>query len=343
MKKFLLPENGNFYKANLHSHSTFSDGKLTPEEMKKVYMEKGYSIIAYTDHNVFIPQHDKLSDENFLALNGYELNVDEEGDDFCDLKTCHFCLIALEPDNTAQVCFHREKYLHPTHEGLHKHLVKYDEKTVDYERAYTPECINEMMKIGRDNGFFITYNHPVWSLEGYNEYMSFNEMNAFEICNFGCEVVGYAEYNEKEYDEMLRGGKRIYCVATDDNHNHHPMDSRDCDSFGGFTVFKADKLEYKTITDALVRGDFYASQGPEIYDLWIEDDMINITCSDADRIYLTTGRRGSKIAFAEKGGVINSASFKFNKEKDGYLRITVVDKGGYHANTNAYFLDEIYK
>ena len=33
MKKYLLPENGQFYKANLHCHSTVSDGHLTPEEM----------------------------------------------------------------------------------------------------------------------------------------------------------------------------------------------------------------------------------------------------------------------------------------------------------------------
>ena len=35
MRKYLLPENGNFYKANLHCHSTVSDGTLTPEEMKE--------------------------------------------------------------------------------------------------------------------------------------------------------------------------------------------------------------------------------------------------------------------------------------------------------------------
>ena len=46
MHKYLLPEKGKFYKANLHSHSTVSDGHWTPEEMKQRYMEKGYSIIA---------------------------------------------------------------------------------------------------------------------------------------------------------------------------------------------------------------------------------------------------------------------------------------------------------
>ncbi len=58
MKKYLLPENGSFYKANLHCHSTVSDAKLTPEEIKKAYMEHGYSIVAYTDHDVLVPHND---------------------------------------------------------------------------------------------------------------------------------------------------------------------------------------------------------------------------------------------------------------------------------------------
>ena len=46
MKKYLLPEKGQFYKANLHCHSTVSDGHLTPEEIKKHYMAHGYSVVA---------------------------------------------------------------------------------------------------------------------------------------------------------------------------------------------------------------------------------------------------------------------------------------------------------
>ena len=38
MRKYLLPESGNFYKANLHCHSIVSDGKLSPAELKKIYM-----------------------------------------------------------------------------------------------------------------------------------------------------------------------------------------------------------------------------------------------------------------------------------------------------------------
>ena len=42
----LIPETGTFYKANLHCHTIHSDGRLTPEEVKKAYMDEGYSVVA---------------------------------------------------------------------------------------------------------------------------------------------------------------------------------------------------------------------------------------------------------------------------------------------------------
>lgn len=152
IKKYLLPESGNFYKANLHCHSTVSDGRLTPAELKDAYMAQGYSIIAYTDHDVMLA-HDELTDENFLALHGYEMEIDEKKDaSFKFRKTCHMCLIALDPDNVKQVCWHREKYLFG-HSVEHRGEVQFDPNTPDFEREYTPECINTMMRIGRENGF----------------------------------------------------------------------------------------------------------------------------------------------------------------------------------------------
>ena len=58
MKEYILPQNGNFYRANLHCHSTLSDGKLTPEELKEIYKSAGYSVLAYSDHNVLIDHSD---------------------------------------------------------------------------------------------------------------------------------------------------------------------------------------------------------------------------------------------------------------------------------------------
>ena len=66
MKKMLISKEKNFYKANLHCHSTVSDGSKTPAELKEMYMQRGYSIIAYTDHDILI-SHQDLTDEKFLA------------------------------------------------------------------------------------------------------------------------------------------------------------------------------------------------------------------------------------------------------------------------------------
>lgn len=348
MKKYLLPKEGRFYKANLHCHTTYSDAILSPEEVKKAYMERGYSIVAYTDHDILI-SHQDLKDDNFLPLNGYEIEVTEGyenlevsfDDSFKSKKSCHICLIALSPDNLKQVCWHREAYLFG-HSLEHKDEVVFDETKPDYVRTYSSECISDIMREARENGFFVTYNHPVWSQESFPEYMSYNHMHAMEIYNHSSIVFGYDEYSPQAYDDVLRNGKRIFCIAADDNHNGFPFESRKCDSFGGFTMIKAEKLEYTSVTGALEKGNFYASTGPEIYELYIEGNTVYIKCSPADRIVLSTGRRRADIKYCEIDSFITEASFDIFPE-DKYVRFTVVDKNEKRANTNAYFTDEILK
>lgn len=38
----------------MHMHTTVSDGPMTPEEVKAAYKERGYSIVAFTDHEVIV-------------------------------------------------------------------------------------------------------------------------------------------------------------------------------------------------------------------------------------------------------------------------------------------------
>ena len=45
MKKYLLPKNGKFYKANLHMHTTISDGAMTPEETKEAFLKEHGKLI----------------------------------------------------------------------------------------------------------------------------------------------------------------------------------------------------------------------------------------------------------------------------------------------------------
>lgn len=54
MKTILLDSSKPFFKANLHCHSTLSDGIMSPERLKAVYRANGYSILAITDHEHII-------------------------------------------------------------------------------------------------------------------------------------------------------------------------------------------------------------------------------------------------------------------------------------------------
>ena len=334
MKKYLLPPTGDFYKTNLHCHTTFSDGKTTPEQVKDYYKKHGYNAIAFTDHDILIA-HDELNDDEFIALHGFEVEINESaptGTPFKFIKTCHICFVALEPDNMVQPLWHRSKYLFG-HAPEHRNEVIFDENEPDFEREYTGERISEMMRIGREKGFFVTYNHPTWSMESYPEYTGYNGMYAMEIINHECCTAGYDDHNERVYDDMLRAGKRIYCIAADDNHNYDSM----C---GGFTMIKADKLEYKALTDALVKGNFYCSEGPEIKELWIEDGKVHIETSEAAEIRINYGYRRAARVIEKDGIAVTDATFPFDTD-DIYFRITVKDKSGKFAYTNAYFIDEL--
>ena len=97
-RRYLLPADGNFYKTSMHTHTTISDGRLTPEEVKEIYQSMGYSVVAYTDHSRLV-QHNDLTDENFLAINAYEYEV--FGDGCC----YHLNFYAKTPDVEKQVAF----------------------------------------------------------------------------------------------------------------------------------------------------------------------------------------------------------------------------------------------
>jgi len=69
------------YSGNTHSHSTYSDGKSTLEENRRVMMENGHSFIYATDHNT-TAHHAELKEyeakgieENFLHIPGWEFTT----------------------------------------------------------------------------------------------------------------------------------------------------------------------------------------------------------------------------------------------------------------------------
>ncbi len=339
MKRFLLPEKGCFYKANLHCHTTFSDGAKTPTEVKEIYKNLGYSVLAITDHEVFIP-HDELTDEDFLCLHGFEMDVGQKDNPenlpFRCVKSCHIGFIATDPEYLLQPCYNREKYVYGG--GLqHRDEIKFDEALPDYIRDVTPEIITDIMTTGREKDFFVTYNHPTWNGQSYDEYISFFGMHAVEIFNSGCRVAGFCDNDIRVYDDFLRSGRALFCIGGDDNHNHFEPSSRKYDSGLSFTMIKAEKLDYKAVTSALIKGDFYATQGPEIYELYFEDGKVYVSCSSADSICCNYGIRRAEIVYDSSSAVFTLAP------EDKFFRITVTDKNGLKACTNGYFTKDLFE
>ena len=341
MRKNLFPESGKFYKANLHTHTVLSDGRKTAEEVKELYRSLGYSIVAYTDHDVMIP-HNDLRDESFLPLVGveYEINQYNSYPGKPGAKTCHICFIAPTADTVVQPWWN-QRYAYVGNAAASASHVVFDPEQPPYERDYSPEFINKLVADMRSRGFFVTYNHPAWSLENYNDYTEYKNFSAMEIYNFGAAALGITAYSPTVYDEMLRSGcGKLYAIAADDNHNKFPQESGSGDSGGGFVMIKAEELEYGAVMSALKNGYFYASRGPIINELYIEDGKIHISTSPAAEIDFSTGARLSRAVFAAPGETVTEAEFNL-KDVRGYFRITVVDREGKTANTSAYFEEDI--
>lgn len=312
----LLPSSGRFYKANLHSHTIYSDGKLTAQESKQAYRAQGYSVMAFTDHRTY-QWHRELCDDTFVALAAYEVDINEHfkvPGDFSHVKTYHINLYDAQPE------LYQEEKL----------------QSILPERRYGDvSYINEFIDKMKQYGFFACYNHPYWSLQNYDDYKDLRGFWGMEIYNYGCEHDGLYGYHPQCYDEMLRLGNRLFCVSTDDNHNTYPFGDPLCDSFGGFTMIKADRLDYRSVIDALLKGNFYSSMGPEIRELYVEDDVLYVKTSPVEKIFVMMEGRNCYRKLAGVGEVLTEASFPL-KGDEGYIRVDCRDHHGLHANSNAY-------
>ena len=315
--QILLPE-GTYYKANLHCHTTLSDGHLTPQQVKEEYQKQGYSIIAYTDHRKYV-HHTELDDENFLSLAALEVDVTEEPTENREwpvLKCYHLNLFDTNPaqEKPADLL---PKFPYGDLEGLNRY-------------------IQQM----RESGFLVCYNHAYWSLQDWRDYSGLKGLFAMEIYNHGCEHDGLYGFNPQVYDEMLRAGQRLYALSTDDNHDTRPIGDPLNDSFGGFVQIAAKELTYPAVMEALQAGRFYWSQGPQILGLSIEGGALKVKTSPVEKIFVTVEGRNSYKAVVAPGESLTEATFPLSG-KEGWFRIQVRDSRGLFAGSNAYFIDQL--
>lgn len=335
-RKYLIAPGGNFYKAAMHTHSTVSDGRCTPAEVKEIYKSMGYSVVAFTDHSRMVC-HNDLTDSDFLAINGYEFDVTQTIPGYKS-RCYHLNFYAKTPDIDYHVMFDPTTVTWCYSEDEIK-TFKYKGEIVHNE--YSIEFVNKAIKEANDNGFLVCYNHPVWSRQYEPDFLPLEGLFAFEIYNHGAQLDDYNGFNPHMYTSMVSTGKLPGCFATDDSHMVESKDptSPHCDAGGGYIMIKAEELTYEAIISALENRDFYASTGVEIQELYIEYGNVYIRTSPCKQITMITDTKYRQTRRA-KGNELTEAVLEFDEDSKVFW-IMCEDENGKIGATCAHPVEPI--
>ncbi|MEM7225263.1 MAG: CehA/McbA family metallohydrolase [Pseudomonadota bacterium] len=254
MRNLPFAHTGRFYRGNLHTHSTNSDGDHPPHQVIDFYRDNGYHFLALTDH--------------FLEMYGWKIS------DTRDLRSEHFTtLIAAElhaPATSLGELWHIKAI------GL----------PLDFAKPVHGESGPEIARRASRAGAFIGIVHPSWYGLTVEDARQIPFANAVEIYNHGSAVEVDRGSDWPFCDLLLNGGWRLTGYASDDAHHL----THDC--LGGWVQVKAESLEPEALLEALKDGRYYSSQGPEIHDIRISNGDVTVACSPASTIAISG--RGSR-------------------------------------------------
>lgn len=295
-----------FLKGALHCHTTRSDGKGTPEEVIRLHHDNGYQFMALTDHNI-INHINHCPDVPMTMLSGVERDFRLPGRAFDKPHCVHIVGLGVPHDPAAP-----GQDARPEHAGRGENAID-AQGMIDQLHSWNMKTI---------------YAHPEWSATTYRDYGGLTGNFAQEVWNTGCVMENNQDVNAPYWDEALDDGRRVFGVATDDG---HPMEQH-CK---GWVMVSADN-DAASILDALEKGEFYASCGPEIRDFYVEDGVAHIECSEAASIDFVSLRYPLPCRRDPEGNMTH-AECKL-PENLKYIRVCVTDREGRFAWTNPIFL-----
>lgn len=297
---------GRFWRGNLHTHSTRSDGALDPGEVCRRYADEGYDFICLSDH--------------LVGRYGYPIT------DTVPYRTNRFTTILGAEIHVGAMA--NGEIWHVLTVGLPS----------DFERPHAPdftpdpgsESMPELARRCRDAGAFVAIAHPQWNGMTDRDARLIEAAHAVEIYNHGCEVECRRGDGTAVLDQLLSDGWRLTACATDDAHFKGP------DHFGGWVMVKAETLDPEALLAALKRGDYYSSQGPELADVQVDGDEIRVRCSAVARI-MAVGH-GSVAAYVHGDDLTEAALPLAKFRRSDWLRIMAVDALGRTAWSNPIWL-----
>lgn len=169
-----------WYKGNLHTHSTRSDGHRSPEAAIGLYREQGYDFLALTDHRIYGPGEEST---DFLLLSGTEFDITR------DVRQGLYHIVGIGME--------REPLFGP-------------------EAEHSPQAVIDTI---RGAGGIAILAHPAWSLNRAGDAAGLRGLSGCEIYNtISGFPWGGRPYSGCFLDELATRGLFLPCMAADDSH-----------------------------------------------------------------------------------------------------------------------------
>ena len=261
---------GKWYKGNLHTHTTNSDGAWSPDRVVDEYITNGYDFLFITDHGK-VTNVSGLSRNGFLVLNGEEFGV--RGSEL----------------------------------GYHYHIVALNlKKTISEQYASDAQNLIDAIK---SEGAEAVIAHPYWSGLTVNDIMNLEGYIGIEIYNSTCFFCIAKGHSVIHWDELLGRGKLTWGIAVDDTHQHF-NNHRPIDICNAWIMAKMPELTEDNVMNAIKSGYFYSSNGPCIHDISIQDDKISVSTSEVKIINFIANAHNGESFTAKETGSITRAEYK---------------------------------
>ena len=295
----------NWFKGNIHTHTTESDGDDTPENVVRWYRRHGYDFLVLSDHN-------------HLTLFEYA-----EG-------RRRFKRPLMVPGEEVSLSIHDGRTpIHINAIGISRVVEPIDAREIVPTLQANVDAIMEA-------GGIASINHPnyMWSFD-HEHLKKVTGATLLEIYNGHPAANVHGAPGKPSYEEIwdgvLSAGRVIFGVATDDSHNYKDFHPARSNPGRGWIVVQAETLEVEAILDGLSSGRFYASTGVELADLEQSPEAVSLSVTtERDFIYTTAFiGRGGKVLQESTGP---EASYEPSGE-EGYVRAVVRSSSGTKAWT----------
>jgi hypothetical protein len=289
---------GHFWRGNIHTHSTRSDGAFDATEVCRLYREAGYDFLCLSDH--------------FMARFGFPIT------DTRDLRTNSFTTI-IGAEIHAPATSHGELW-HILAAGLPD----------DFAPPADGEDGVALTRRAHAAGAYIGIAHPQWSgLTIEDGRAMAPHAHSVEIYNHGCAIESVRPDGTYLLDQLLSEGRRLTLYAADDAHFRYP------DAFGGWLMVKAEANEPEALLAAMKRGHSYSSQGPLLHEFAIANGEAHVACSPVTAAALVG--RGTRAAF-QLGRQMTKVKLSTERFAGDWCRLVVTDAAGKSAWSNPVWL-----